>query len=75
MIYAFFLYVSSTSARAGDDWEVSNWYQTGFLSTFAGMIHLIELFQMPGWLEIFIAHFLHIMMLFGVLHPLLFLQV
>ena len=38
VIYVFFLYVSSTSVRAGDDWEISQWYRNGFLSTLAGMI-------------------------------------
>lgn len=38
VIYVFFLYVSCTSIRAGDDWEVESWYHTGFLSTLVEMI-------------------------------------
>ncbi len=37
-IYLFFLYVSSTSARAGDDWALASWYNGGFVQTLAGMI-------------------------------------
>lgn len=40
VIYVFFLYVSITTARLGDDWEVSQWYRNGIVSTLAGMIHL-----------------------------------
>jgi len=36
IIYAFFLYVSLTTARLGDDWEVSQWYRDGILSTLLG---------------------------------------
>jgi hypothetical protein len=40
IIYVFFLYVSSTAPRLGDDWEVSQWYRDGIISTLAGMIYL-----------------------------------
>ena len=59
LIYAFFLYVSSTSARSGDDWEVSNWYQTGFLSTFAEMIHLMTYFNARVVGNFYSAFFTH----------------
>ena len=38
VLYLFFLFVSYTSARGGDDWELSSWYQKGMLSTFIGMV-------------------------------------
>lgn len=44
VIYFFFLYVSSTSVRAGDDWEVQSWYH-GFLSTFVEMIRALTYFN------------------------------
>ncbi len=40
VIYVFFLYVSTTTPRLGDDWEVSQWYRNGMVSTLAGMIYL-----------------------------------
>lgn len=40
VIYVFFLYVSITTARLGDDWEVSQWYRNGIVSSLAGMIYL-----------------------------------
>lgn len=45
VIYVFFLYVSCTSARAGDDWEISHWYQKGFLSTLAAMLRATTYFN------------------------------
>ncbi len=44
-IYVFFLYVSFTTARAGDDWEISQWYQDGFISSLAGMIRATTYFN------------------------------
>lgn len=59
MIYIFFLYVSSTTARAGDDWEVSNWYANGFLSTLAGTIRLGIIFNARWSANLFASFFSH----------------
>lgn len=73
VIYVFFLYVSSTTARVGDDWEISQWYQNGFLSTLAGMMRATT--YLNGRVaSLFLARSLRTMMFYGVLQPPLFSQ-
>ena len=45
VIYGFFLYVSSTSVRAGDDWEVQNWYNFNLLTKFLEAIRALFYFN------------------------------
>lgn len=74
-IYLFFLYVSSTTARSGDDWEVSYWYQTGFLSTLAEMIHFSKIFNARVVGNFYSAFFTHYDILWRFTAPAVFTSV
>jgi len=45
VIYAFFLYVSTTSVKSGDDWEVESWYKEGFLMNIGVMVRALFYFN------------------------------
>lgn len=75
IIYFLFLYISSTSARAGDDWEVSNWYKSGFLSTFAGMIRLATYMNGRILTNLFVSFFAHHVLLWKLIAPLFFTSI
>ena len=74
-IYIFFLYVSSTSVKVGDDWSVSTWYQDGFLGTLAEAMRMTVYFNGRVATNLFVSFFAYYDFLWRFTAPAIFTSI
>ena len=75
VIYVLFLYISFTSPRSGDDWEISGWYRDGFISTSFAMVRAFTYLNGRIANNIFDSFFAYYEFFWKIISPLVFTSI
>ena len=75
LIYALFLFISITSPRSGDDWEISQWYKSGFVSTCFAMVRAFTYLNGRIANNIFDSFFSYYDFIWKIVSPLIFTSI